>query len=238
MTARPSAWLAGLALGLGLVAAVGLFVTLGGWVLPPVAYVCLFGVGLGPWVVFDHGLWLADAWRKATVDVERDRERNKALAAETKAKLAALEAALVQAVTDTDDDEQLDTAELPKLERERAFQVAHWHVYFQRLVPAGEAYGWDIRTLTAPTSPFKVTTAPGWNNGTDALVKAGYMAKDKSGTRLLVSVADWREQRLWLNVPCPPGEPPDILPPPYTTTRSTENTTKTAAGAVIENGKG
>ena len=68
MTDRLSAWLAGLALGLGLCAAVGLAVTLGGWALPPVAYLCLFGVGLGPWVVFDHGLWLADAWRKATVE--------------------------------------------------------------------------------------------------------------------------------------------------------------------------
>lgn len=238
MNDRPSAWLAGFGVGLALVAGVGLLATVAGREWPWYAYVAWFGLGLGLTVAADFGLTVVVDWRDAQTELETKRQRNKALAAETKAKLAALEAALVQAVTATDDDEQLDTAELPRLERERQFQVAHWHVFFQRLVPAGEAYGWDIRTLTAPTSPFKVTTAPGWNNGTDALVKAGYMAKDKTGTRLLVSLADWREQRLWLNVPCPPGEPPDILPPPYSATNTTENNRKTAAGAVIENGKG
>lgn len=134
---------------------------------------------------------------------------------------------------------ELDTAELPRLERQREFEIAHWQVYFRRLVAAACAYGWDIRTLTDPKRATRVTTQPGWNLATDALREAGYLHKDNTGSRLLVSEADWNAERLWERVPCPAGEPPEIVPPPYARQQTPHETTgKHGAGVVVDMEKG
>ena len=129
-------------------------------------------------------------------------------------------------------DPEPDTADLPRLERQREQEVAHWHVFHRRLVQAGCALGWGRDNLTA--GPVKVLTQPAWNVGTNNLQAAGYLFKDGAGTRLIVDVRDWEAARLWEKVPCPAGEPPDILPPPYNNTTTRPNNGKTAAGAVVE----
>jgi hypothetical protein len=138
-----------------------------------------------------------------------------------------------EATPNTDLDDAIDT-----LARQRAHEVAHWQVFYRRLWGHGQARGWDIRTL-AVNADTRVTTQPGWNTGTAQLVKAGYLHKDQAGTVALVSDADWQAERLWERVPCPPGEPPDIVPPPYARQQTPQETTgKQAAVEGVVVGKG
>jgi hypothetical protein len=118
-------------------------------------------------------------------------------------------------------------------QRSRQFEIAHWHIFYRRLVAAGFAYGWDIRTLAGTNEPTRVTGQPGWNVGTDKLKLAGFVVKDNTGTRPTVSEAEWNAGRLWEQVPCPKGEPPDILPPPYTRQQTQHKTP--AKQAIVEN---
>ena len=75
MNDRPSAWLAGAGVGLFLVAACGVVVTLGGWAAPWQLYAALGGLGLGLTVATDFGLNVLDWWRAATVAVRLDQAR-------------------------------------------------------------------------------------------------------------------------------------------------------------------
>lgn len=189
----------------------------------------LLGIGLPPVVALGAGLRLW--WASESVRVRLDQVRAKTQELVNQAR--ELELSAVQAITATDDDSDApDTADLPKLERLRDQEVAHWRVFFRRLVAAGCAYGWGRDTLTRGVT--RVTTQPGWNVGTDQLQEAGYLFKDGAGTRLLVSEADWNAARLWERVPCPAGEPPEIVPPPYHNATTPQNNGQTAAGAVVE----
>lgn len=161
----------------------------------------------------------------------------------------AIRLTFVAGVLATDDDAPAESqpapvdtvAALDAAQRRRQQVVAHWQVYYRRLVQAAAAYGWAIRTLTDKASPYRVTTPDGWNAATDMLVAAGYMVKDNSGSRLTVSLAEWESGQLWQRVPCPTFEPPDIAPPPYrtahTTPDSTENTEKHRAGGLLPVGR-
>lgn len=178
--------------------------------------------------------WGVRAWQRVGADIWLDRVRAKAQELANKAR--ELELAAAERIIATDDDEPDDsagdTADLPRLERLREQEVAHWRVFYRRLVAAGCAYGWGRDTLTRGVS--RVLTQPAWNIGTDQLAEAGYLFKDGAGTRLLVSEADWNAARLWERVPCPTGEPPDILPPPYNSATKQAHNSQTAAGAVVE----
>lgn len=132
-----------------------------------------------------------------------------------------------------DEESENYTAEIDRLTRAREFQIAHWQVYFRRLVAAGCASGWDSRTLTDKKRGTRVTSQPGWNLATDMLVRAGLLAKDQAGTRLLISEADWNAGRWWERVPCPDGEPPDILPPPYTRQQTAAKTAQNTIEGVV-----
>lgn len=131
-----------------------------------------------------------------------------------------------------DDDEPPAAPETPAAaervidiaERRRLQEIAHWQVFFRRLGAAGFAYGWDQRTLTGKGLPTRVTSQGGWNQGTDQLVLARLIVKDQTGTRALVTEKAWTDGRLWEAVPCPAGEPPDIVPPPYSRQYATNET--------------
>lgn len=187
----------------------------------------LLGLGLPPVVALTAGT--ARWWQRVGTDIRLDQAR--AWAQELANKARELEITAVTAIVATDDDAP-DTADLPKLERLREQEVAHWRVFFRRIVAAGCAYGWGRDTLTRGAT--RVLAQPGWNIGTDQLQAAGYLFKDGAGTRLLVSEADWNAARLWERVPCPAGEPPEILPPPYNSATTRQNNSQTAAGAVVE----
>lgn len=190
----------------------------------------LLGIGLPPVVALTAGMGLW--WSSESVRVRLDQAR--AWAQELANQARELEITAVTAIVATDDDapDEADTADLPKLERLREQEVAHWRVFFRRIVAAGCAYGWGRDTLTRGAT--RVLAQPGWNIGTDQLQAAGYLYKDGAGTRLLVSEADWNAARLWERVPCPAGEPPEILPPPYNSATTRQNNSQTAAGAVVE----
>lgn len=181
-------------------------------------YLASLGIGFG-FPLFAAGLWSirADMLRTG-VDLEERRAR---LAPAPAATVAAPEP---EAAPRAKDDEPIP-AQIDRLERQRLQIVAHWHVYFRRLFAAMAAYGCDRDTLTNPKRPTKVTTQPGWNTATRIMAEAGILAKDNSGTRLLVSEADWNAGRLWERLPCPDSEPPEIDPPPYTTQQTTAETT-------------
>lgn len=184
--------------------------------------------------------WGVRMWQRIGADIWLDRVRAKAQELANKAR--ELELRAVEAVTATDDDEPGEDDEAgdaqvsDPAERRRYFEIAHWHVFFRRLWAAGTSYGWDIRTLTATGAVTRVTTQPGWNIGTNQLRLAGYLHKDMSGTRPLVTDEAWQRDRLWEKVPCPSGEPPDIVPPPYTKQQTPHETAAKQAGAVIVDG--
>lgn len=181
--------------------------------------------GLVPFILAVGRGWRG--WQRAGVDLQTDRERNKAQAVTTEERWKALEAAVVQAVTDTDDD---DPEPPEQRGRDRSFELAHWRIYYRRIMAAGYAYGFDIRTLTDKNRATRVTSQPGWNAATDKLQEGGVLFKDSTGTRALVSQAEWEAGRMWETMPCPLGEPPDIAPPPY----NTQQTTAKHEGEAVE----
>lgn len=218
---RRELWLLGL--GLGLCADAGLLLaavaarwsltilTLGRWAAVGVSVTTLGLFGLPLFVYGLRGLWVAACLVAA--------------AWETKSAPPAPPAGPVAPLVAAPDDEPDSyTVEIDRLTRQREFQIAHWQVYYRRLVAAGCAYGWDTRTLTDKKRETRVTSQPGWNLATDMLVRAGLMAKDQAGTRLLISEADWVAGRWWEKVPAPEGEPPEILPPPYSRQQTAANT--------------
>jgi hypothetical protein len=153
-------------------------------------------------------------------------DREKLINQERAAALAARAVPVAVPVPVADDD-------LTPVQRGRQFEIAHWHTFYRRLAAAGFAYGWDIRTLTDPAELTRVTSQGGWNTGTGRLVSAGFLVKDNTGTRPTVSEAEWNAGRLWEQVTCPLGEPPDILPGPYTRQQTKHETP--AKHAVLEN---
>ena len=193
----------------------------------------LLGLGLPPVVALGAGLGLW--WASETTRLWLDKVRGEAQRLANVARAAEL---MVQAVILNTDDDTPEPS--PDAAHQREIEVAHWHIFFRRIVAAGMAYGWGRDTLAGRAAGTHVLSQLGWNVGTDQLVAAGFLYKDGAGTRLLVSEADWNAGRLWLKVPCPTGEPPPILPPPYTNSATTRpNNEQTAAGAVVEqSGKG
>lgn len=222
-----SAFVGAVGLGLFGMCAVGVGVTLADRSQPVGFYAALFFGLFGMVLAFDLGLALVQDWKAFHVRLADDKARTEALKAETARKQAELDA-----LAQPEPEPEPDTADLPRLERQREQELAHWEVFWRRVVQAGCAMGWGRDTLT--TGAHRVMTQPAWNVATNILQQAGFLYKDGAGTRLLVSEADWNAGRLWEKVPAPAGEPPDIAPPPYNSTTTRPNNGKTAAGAVVD----
>lgn len=211
----PAVWLLGFAAGMLLVGVAGIGAAIVGhvpdwtdlyWLLPT------FVTGAASGWLLGAGLEIS---RLHTNDGLSHRERDMTLKERA--------AKLTPPVSLVDDEPESIGDELTRLQRTRQFQIAHWRVYYRRIVAAGCAYGWDIRTLTDKKRDTRVTTQPGWNLSTDKLVEAGVLSKDGT-TRMLISEDDWNSERMWERVPCPEGEPPEILPPPYTRQQTLQQT--------------
>lgn len=80
---RPTAWLAGVGVGLLLVSGVGLVALAGGLALPWWAYCAWFGLGLGGTVAWEYGAGAVVYWRDEKANLEQKRQNNSALAVQT-----------------------------------------------------------------------------------------------------------------------------------------------------------
>ena len=219
---RPAAVAMAIALAVGLPCLVGAADSLWRLGLPLSLYGTLLGVGfslglIGP-VLLDIAYWRAEA-----DSLLRQREAHNYAT-----ELANMEREARLATPSKPVENTENTDETPAW-RKRQKELALWQTFYRRLFAALAAYGWTIRGVTSSG----IVSQEGWTIGTDQLAKAGYLTKDKSGTRPTVTEAEWNAGRLWEKCPCPAGEPPDIQPPPYTPQQTRHRTA--AQTVVIDN---
>lgn len=220
---KPPVLLAGAGVGLLLVCAVGVAVTLAGWVLTVGVYLGLFGAGLGGTVALDFGLTVVKDWRQSSVDLWLDGIRGEAqqLANQVTAAKLALEARLLEADDDVPN---------PEPARRAAWDAANITLFvggdkaggysqakMQSMISSDPWQAWSDFYAANPEAEPVLQRVPG---------KVGTKRSHRWPlTRIMFVIAQGE-------LPTPPGPPPSVRE--FTPESRAAEKAESSAGAVVD----
>ncbi len=98
-------------------------------------------------------------------------------------------------------------------QQDASIRAHHWRQAIHRFLTAGDKHGFGVRVMAAKTSPHKVIAWNAWGEVVRVLRDAGILVGAGDGTKWAPEwdYHRWLELKDTLSIPCPKGEPPDVI---------------------------